>query len=336
VLKKLAQLRGSLAAALAAWAKQRLRARLYVARKTSGVEQCGKYVVKILDAAETAKREPTAEERSQFDAYMADADAIEQRYVSHERLILAEHELRQGQGRQSDSEQPGNIDGERVRPLSALEGLVDEGVAEVVLALEQTPSPLLSEQLLRLQEHGLDVVPFAAEYEQRLQRVPIEQKRIVMAAIRAGRPAITATQMLQSMVSALRPTAPSVPRGKVKKSVSCFPGARTTICGPCPVRKVRPFVVEGRSVRFPSRLTSMGRLSVNGWPVFIWKMEAICQFFSSLPAPLELPPVSNAHALTVNDKLPVGGTNRYSKGKLPSVATRSVFSSITPSPFWSR
>ena len=38
------------------------------------------------------------------------------------------------------------------------------------------------------------------------ERVPIEQKRIVQAAIRAGRPAITATQMLQSMVSAPRPT----------------------------------------------------------------------------------------------------------------------------------
>ena len=38
------------------------------------------------------------------------------------------------------------------------------------------------------------------------QRVPIEQKRIVQAAVRAGRPVITATQMLHSMVSASRPT----------------------------------------------------------------------------------------------------------------------------------
>ncbi len=38
------------------------------------------------------------------------------------------------------------------------------------------------------------------------ERVPIEQKRIVRAALRAGRPVITATQMLQSMVSAPRPT----------------------------------------------------------------------------------------------------------------------------------
>ncbi len=38
------------------------------------------------------------------------------------------------------------------------------------------------------------------------ERVPIEQKRLVLAAIRAARPVITATQMLQSMVSAARPT----------------------------------------------------------------------------------------------------------------------------------
>jgi len=38
------------------------------------------------------------------------------------------------------------------------------------------------------------------------ERVPMEQKRIVRAALRAGRPVITATQMLQSMVTAPRPT----------------------------------------------------------------------------------------------------------------------------------
>ena len=38
------------------------------------------------------------------------------------------------------------------------------------------------------------------------ERVPIEQKRIVRAAVRAGRPVITATQMLHSMVRSTRPT----------------------------------------------------------------------------------------------------------------------------------
>ena len=74
----------------------------------------------------------------------------------------------------SDREQPGRIDDEPIRPLSALDGLFEEGIAEVVLAIDRTPSALLSERLLRLQEQGLDVVPFAAEYEQRLQRVPID------------------------------------------------------------------------------------------------------------------------------------------------------------------
>jgi len=73
----------------------------------------------------------------------------------------------------SDNEQGGSLDGQAVRPLSALDGLAEEGIAEVVLAIDRTPSPHLSEKLLRLQENGLDVVPFAAEYEQRLQRVPI-------------------------------------------------------------------------------------------------------------------------------------------------------------------
>jgi exopolysaccharide biosynthesis polyprenyl glycosylphosphotransferase len=62
-----------------------------------------------------------------------------------------------------------------VRPCSDLDALVtQEGVVEIVIALDTPPSPALSEQLLRLQERGLEVVPFAAEYEQRFQRVPID------------------------------------------------------------------------------------------------------------------------------------------------------------------
>jgi exopolysaccharide biosynthesis polyprenyl glycosylphosphotransferase len=89
---------------------------------------------------------------------------------------LLQHEARDTVvvGFVSDGEQPGQIDGVAVRPLSALAGLAEEGIAEVVLATDRIPSPGLSEQLLRLQEYGLEVVPFASEYEQRLQRVPIE------------------------------------------------------------------------------------------------------------------------------------------------------------------
>jgi exopolysaccharide biosynthesis polyprenyl glycosylphosphotransferase len=56
---------------------------------------------------------------------------------------------------------------------AAIESLLQSGVSEVVLALDAAPSAAMSTWLLRLQEHGIDVVPFAVEYEQRLQRVPI-------------------------------------------------------------------------------------------------------------------------------------------------------------------
>src|SRR5262249_38412391 len=101
--------------------------------------------------------------------------------VGNGRRAQAARELLEGEARDtvvvgfvSDQDQTGQIESQPVRPLSALDGLADEGVAEIVLALDRTPSPVLSEQLLRLQERGIEVVPFAAEYEQRLQRVPID------------------------------------------------------------------------------------------------------------------------------------------------------------------
>lgn len=60
------------------------------------------------------------------------------------------------------------------RPLTDLDALITQGIVEIVIALDAPPSAALSERLLRLQERGLDVVPFAAEYEQRFQRVPID------------------------------------------------------------------------------------------------------------------------------------------------------------------
>src|SRR6185295_15470195 len=42
----------------------------------------------------------------------------------------------------ADGEEPGSIDGERTRPLSALDRLIEEGIAEVVLALERPPSAI--------------------------------------------------------------------------------------------------------------------------------------------------------------------------------------------------
>jgi HK97 family phage major capsid protein len=63
----------------------------------------------ILDSAEAGGRVPTVEERSQFDAIMADADKIEERYIREEKLALAEHSLRQSMGRQTEAGQPGRL-----------------------------------------------------------------------------------------------------------------------------------------------------------------------------------------------------------------------------------
>jgi pyruvate kinase len=70
---------------------------------------------------------------------------------------------------------------------------------ETELALEHLPEVLASCDAVMIARGDLSLeIPY--------ERVPIEQKRIVLAAVRAGRPVITATQMLQSMVSAPRPT----------------------------------------------------------------------------------------------------------------------------------
>ena len=70
---------------------------------------------------------------------------------------------------------------------------------ETALALEHLESILPASDAVMIARGDLSLeIPF--------ERVPVEQKRIVRAALRAGRPVITATQMLQSMVSAPRPT----------------------------------------------------------------------------------------------------------------------------------
>ena len=70
---------------------------------------------------------------------------------------------------------------------------------ETALALEQLDAILAHSDALMIARGDLSLeIPY--------ERVPLEQKRIVEAARRAGRPVITATQMLQSMVTASRPT----------------------------------------------------------------------------------------------------------------------------------
>lgn len=48
------------------------------------------------------------------------------------------------------------------------------GVAELILAVDDKPSPTLIQALVACQEDGLDVVPMASVYEQLLERVPVE------------------------------------------------------------------------------------------------------------------------------------------------------------------
>ncbi|MFI5316011.1 MAG: pyruvate kinase [Myxococcota bacterium] len=94
----------------------------------------------------------------------------------------------------------------------------EEDVSVVRRALKRLgrPSGLVAKIETKLALENLDAILAGADavlvgrgalaVEIPFERVPIEQKRIVQAAIRAGRPVITATQMLQSMVTALRPT----------------------------------------------------------------------------------------------------------------------------------
>ena len=70
---------------------------------------------------------------------------------------------------------------------------------ETALALENLDEILARTDAVMIARGDLSLeIPY--------ERVPLEQKRIVRAALCAGRPVITATQMLQSMVSAPRPT----------------------------------------------------------------------------------------------------------------------------------
>src|SRR5262245_53465733 len=85
-----------------------------------------------------------------------------------------------------------------------------------LLAEQQRDTPLIAKIETELALSNLDAVLAHCDavmvargdlsLEIPFERVPMAQKRIVQAAIGAGRPVITATQMLQSMVSAPRPT----------------------------------------------------------------------------------------------------------------------------------
>ncbi|MCI0352268.1 MAG: phage major capsid protein, partial [Acidobacteriales bacterium] len=67
---------------------------------------------KVLDTAEGAKREPTAEERAQFDALMVEADKLQERFERVEKLEAAEATLAESAGRQVGGDDPGRKPGE--------------------------------------------------------------------------------------------------------------------------------------------------------------------------------------------------------------------------------
>jgi len=76
----------------------------------------------IYSTAETAKREPTAEERGQFETIMGDADKLEARFLELERLEAAEKSVSESLGRKTEAEQPGRKAGEtRTNPLATEE-----------------------------------------------------------------------------------------------------------------------------------------------------------------------------------------------------------------------
>ena len=89
------------------------------------------------------------------------------------------------------------------------------------------------------------------------ERVPMAQKRIVQAAIRAGRPAITATQMLQSMVTAPRPTRAEITdvANAVLDGTDAVMLSDETAIGVDPVRVCRAMsrIIDATEAAYPTR-----------------------------------------------------------------------------------
>ena len=76
----------------------------------------------------------------------------------------------------------------------------------VIAKVERQQAAENIEEIVRAASGGIMVARGDLGIEVPLEQVPIEQKRLIRAAGRASKPAITATQMLASMVSARRPT----------------------------------------------------------------------------------------------------------------------------------
>ncbi len=121
---------------------------------------------------------------------------------------------------------------------------------ETKLALENLDGILARADAVMIARGDLSLeIPF--------ERVPIEQKRIVQAAIRAGRPAITATQMLQSMVTAKRPTRAEITdvANAVLDGTDAVMLSDETAVGVDPVRVCRAMcrIIEATEEAYPRR-----------------------------------------------------------------------------------
>jgi pyruvate kinase len=121
---------------------------------------------------------------------------------------------------------------------------------ETKLALENLSAILARADAVMIARGDLSLeIPF--------ERVPIEQKRIVLAAIRAGRPAITATQMLQSMVTAPRPTRAEITdvANAVLDGTDAVMLSDETAVGIDPVRACRAMsrIIDATEEAYPNR-----------------------------------------------------------------------------------
>jgi len=76
----------------------------------------------------------------------------------------------------------------------------------VIAKIERQEAAENIEEIVRAATGGIMVARGDLGIEVPLEQLPIEQKRLIRAAGRASKPAITATQMLASMVTARRPT----------------------------------------------------------------------------------------------------------------------------------
>ncbi|HEX3735331.1 MAG TPA: pyruvate kinase [Solirubrobacterales bacterium] len=76
----------------------------------------------------------------------------------------------------------------------------------LVAKIEKREAAANAEEIIRVATGGIMVARGDLGIEVPLEQVPVEQKRLIRAAGRASKPAITATQMLASMVTARRPT----------------------------------------------------------------------------------------------------------------------------------